>query len=228
MEKVFAKIKRIIPPRVFYALQPWYHFLLACLAALAYWFPSRHISVIGVTGTKGKTTVVHLLHEILASSGAKVASLSSLRFRIGEKEEPNELKITMPGRFFMQRFLRRAVQEGCRWAVIEVTSQGIAQYRHRFIRFSAAAMTNLAPEHIEAHGGFEKYLRSKLDLFWRLREDAAAIINRDDRESRRFRAATGAHVFLYGKESVSINGKNWTVRDLEISGKGISLSLIHI
>ena len=220
-----ATMKRMLPRPIFLLLQPMYHFMLGFAAAAVYGFPSRHISVIGVTGTKGKTTVVHLLHDILASSGEKVASLSSLRFRIGEREEENQLKMTMPGRFFLQKFLRRAVRAGCRWAVIEVTSQGIAQSRHRFIKFGAAVMTNVAPEHIEAHGSFERYLRSKLDLFWRLRPSAVAIINRDDPQSRRFCAATAAVPLLYGRMGIDVKIKSWPVREVVIGSNGISFDI---
>ena len=76
--------------------------------------------------------------------------------------------MTMPGRFFIQRFLRKAVNAGCEYALIEVTSQGILQHRHKFINFNAVMYTNLRPEHIEAHGSFEKYRQAKVSLFDRV------------------------------------------------------------
>ena len=88
-----------------------------------------------MTGTNGKTTVVNLITKILEEAGYKVASLSSIRFKIEEKEWPNTLKMTMPGRFKIQKFLRQAVDNKCQYAVIEVTSEGIKQYRHKFINF---------------------------------------------------------------------------------------------
>jgi len=112
MERTFFYVKKIFPQRFFSAFAPAYHFLLTFLAAIWFRFPSHKITVIGVTGTKGKTTVVHLIHEILQTSGAAVASVSSARFRIGDQERPNDLKMTMPGRFFLQRFLRRALKAG--------------------------------------------------------------------------------------------------------------------
>jgi len=225
MERLLNKTKEYFPHALYRALQPMYHFVLAFAAALRYGFPSRRLVVIGITGTKGKTTVVHLAHEILQASGAKTASLSSVRFKIGEQEEINELKMTMPGRFFVQQFLRRAVQARCRYAVIEVTSQGIAQSRHRFIDFSEAVLTNVAPEHIESHGNFEKYIRAKLDLFWRLPVDAVAIINRDDLTAGRFAAAIRAHRAWYSRDRVVMHGKTWVVRDTEIKEDGISFDL---
>lgn len=221
--RLLFTIKKLIPLKIYLALQPPYHFLLAYLAALIYGFPSRRLMVIGVTGTKGKTTVVELLQAMLAANH-KTASLSSLRFKIGEREFGNDLKMTMPGRFFTQKFLHRALRAGCKYAVLEVTSEGIKQFRHRFIRFDLAVMTNVAPEHLEAHGSFEKYLRAKLDLFWRLPKEGTAIINRDDRQADRFAAATEAHTVFYGKKGIAVLGKFWELKDPELD-PGISFDL---
>lgn len=225
MEKILGAIKKNIPNGLFRLLQPAYHFLLAFTAALRYGFPSRRLIVIGVTGTKGKTTVVHLTHEILQASGVKVASLSSVRFKIGAEEEKNELKMTMPGRFFVARFLHRARRARCRYAVIEVTSQGIAQSRHRFTRFHTAVMTNVAPEHIESHGNFERYLRAKLDLFWRLGPDAIAIINRDDPYAGRFSAATSAHRAWYSAAEITVQNKTWRVAERMFDHRGMAFGV---
>lgn len=217
--------KKAIPLGIFSFLQPVYHFFLAGVAALVYWFPSRRLIVIGVTGTKGKTTVVELLHAMLQENDVKVASASSLRFKIGEEETKNELKMTMPGRFFLQKFLYDATQKGCKYAVLEVTSEGIKQFRHRFVRFEAAVMTNVEPEHVEAHGSFEKYLRAKLDLFWRLDRDAVAVINRDDPLADRFVAACRGRYAWYARRGVAANGREWPVDRIRIGREGISLRL---
>lgn len=202
MDRLLFFIKKLIPQGIFSFLRPIYHFITAFSAALFYGFPSRHLSVIGVTGTKGKTTVVELLHEILSASGTKVASISSLRFKIDNKEIKNDRKMTMPGRFFVQNFLHRARKAGCKYAILEVTSEGIKQFRHRFIKFNVAVMTNVAPEHLEAHGGLEKYLRAKLDLFWRLSPEGTAVINRDDPNWQRFSAATAAQKIFYDRNAI--------------------------
>lgn len=165
-----------------------YHFLLAYAGAFVYGFPSKRLVVIGVTGTNGKTTVVHLLHHILNSSGIKTGSVSSLQFCIGSTCEKNLLKMTMPGRFELQRFLRKCVKNGATHAVIEVTSQGVLQYRHRGIKFDYAVLTNVTPEHIEAHGGFEKYRASKLKFFEYAakRGKKVAVVNADDPSAELF------------------------------------------
>ena len=90
----------------------------------------------------------------------------------------------MPGRFKIQRFLRKAVDSGCRYAILEVTSEGIKQHRHRFIDFSVAVFTNLTPEHIEAHGSFEKYKEAKGKLFEATKK--IHILNLDDENTKYF------------------------------------------
>ncbi len=115
--------------------------------------------------------------------------LSSVAIAYGEELSPNLTGNTMPGRFFIQRFLRQAVEARCEYAVVEVTSQGIEQSRHRFIRWWAAAFLNLHPEHIEAHGSFEKYREAKVNFFryvFRTNREAHFFVNREDESSGYF------------------------------------------
>lgn len=173
-----------------------YHYKMALLSAILFWFPSKNLTVIGVTGTSGKSTAVDFVTRILEESGQKVASLSSIRFRIGEKEWKNELKMTMPGRFKLQKFLKQAKKSGCKYVVLEVTSQGILQYRHKFINFKTAVFTNLTPEHIEAHGGFENYKTAKLKLFKSAKN--THIVNLDDLNSEYFLKIISKEKWGYG------------------------------
>lgn len=142
-----------------------YHYGFSLLGALWYGFPSRNIRVIGVTGTKGKSTTLALLAHIFASAGLPVALCSSTNIRIGDSIKKNLTGNSMPGRMFLQRFLRDAVRAGCQYAFIEVTSQGIVQHRHRFISWDSAVFLGIHPEHIESHGSFEKYLSAKQSFF---------------------------------------------------------------
>ncbi|OHA62819.1 MAG: hypothetical protein A2117_02490 [Candidatus Wildermuthbacteria bacterium GWA2_46_15] len=173
-------VKKLLPG----FLINWYHFGLAFLAALVYRFPGKRIKVVGVTGTNGKSTVVEMLSRIFEEAGFKVASLSSIRFRILGREEVNDKRMTMPGRFFVQQFLSRAVKTGSQYLVLEVTSEGIKQHRHRFIAFDAVVFTNLSPEHIESHGGFENYRRAKGELF--KATSKIHVVNLDDENSEFF------------------------------------------
>ncbi len=197
-------MKKFIPNFIFAI----YHYLLALVGAIIYGFPSKKIIVVGVTGTNGKSTVVHLIAEILEKSGAKAASLSSIRFKIGDKEEKNMLKMTMPGRFKLQKFLSQAVKSGCKYAIIEVTSEGIKQFRHKFIDFNGAIFTNLTKEHIEAHKGFENYRKAKGKLFYALekssKKDKFAILNADDVSSAYFEKFFSGKKYFYGiKNSIA-------------------------
>ncbi len=162
---MLTKIKKLIPLKLFRTLQPAYHFLLGYLAALYYRFPSRQLLVIGVTGTTGKTSTVYFLARLLSANGYKAGFTSTAQFNDGEREWLNDKKMTMPGRFFLQKTLRRMIKNGCRAAVVETTSQGIDQFRHRFINYDFLIFTNLYPEHIEAHGNFENYKQAKGRLF---------------------------------------------------------------
>ncbi|MFH1180857.1 MAG: UDP-N-acetylmuramoyl-L-alanyl-D-glutamate--2,6-diaminopimelate ligase [bacterium] len=173
-------IKKFIPK----FLIGWYHFGLVFLAAIIYGRPSKKIKVIGVTGTDGKSTTVHLIAKVLEEAGYKTALMSSISFKIGEKELVNKLKMTMPGRFVIQRFLSQAIKEGCEYVVLEVSSEGTKQHRHEFIDFEAAVFTNLSPEHIESHGGFENYKKAKGKLFEATKN--IHVINLDDENTDYF------------------------------------------
>ncbi len=157
--KVF--IKKIIPRFIL----SWYHLILAKLAEFIYGFPSERLIVIGVTGTNGKTTTVNLLAEGLSVAGIKTGSASTVSFKVAEKNWLNDKKMTMLGRFQLQKLLREMVNAGCQYAVIETSSQGIEQFRHLGINYDYLIFTNLTPEHIEAHGGFENYQKAKGKLF---------------------------------------------------------------
>ncbi len=164
-------IKKLTP---FFVLD-FYHYLLALIGVFFYGFPShlrqgfggqaRKLIVIGVTGTKGKSTTVILAGKILEEAGFKVGWISSATLKVGEKEWLNPFHMTMPGRFAIQKLIREIVDQKCRYCLIEVTSEGILQHRHKFINFNTAVFTNLKPEHIEAHGSFENYRAAKGKLF---------------------------------------------------------------
>lgn len=164
MGTILYWIKRLIPSSLLSRIRPPYHFLLSYLGSIIYRHPSRELMVIAVTGTKGKSTVTELITAILEADKKKVASLSTIQFKIGSDVRRNLYKMTLPGRFFLQKFLRDAADAGCTHAVVEMTSEGAKQFRHRFVELDALVFTNLSPEHIESHGSFEKYKEAKLAI----------------------------------------------------------------
>ncbi len=190
MQKIISKIKKLMPKKLWQKLQPIYHYKLAVLGAIIYRFPSKEIKVVGVTGTKGKTSSVEFVNAILEEAGKKTAVAGTLRFKIGNESKPNLYKMTMPGRIFIQKFLRKAVLAGCEYAIIEISSEAAKQYRNKFIDLDALIFTNLAPEHIESHGSYEKYVEAKLAIAKELekssKENKAMIVNADDKEGEKF------------------------------------------
>jgi UDP-N-acetylmuramoyl-L-alanyl-D-glutamate--2,6-diaminopimelate ligase len=206
-------IKKFVPK----FLLSYYHFFLAFLGAVVFGFPgkNKNIKIIGITGTNGKSTTVEFLTKIFEKAGIPVASQSSVRFKIKDKEIQNTFKMTMPGRFFIQNFLREAINKGCKYIILEVTSEGIKQYRHKFINFDTAVFTNLTPEHIESHGGFENYKKAKEKLFQVTK--GTHIINIDDKNYDYFIKFSTKKKYAYGLSKGDINLQN-TKFKLQMAG----------
>jgi UDP-N-acetylmuramoyl-L-alanyl-D-glutamate--2,6-diaminopimelate ligase len=196
-----------------------YHLLYSFLGALFYRFPSRKIKVFTVTGTNGKSTTVDMIARVFKKAGFRVAAFSSVKFEIAGEEEPNLFKMTMPGKATVQKLLRKAVKEKCQIAVIEVTSEGIKQYRHRFIKIDTACFTNLSPEHIESHGGFENYKKEKGKLFKAVKN--THVINIDDENAPYFLSFLAKKKILYGmKEDADVRAEK-----IVASSSGVSFTV---
>ncbi len=142
-----------------------YHFALARAAAAWYGRPSDKLFVIGITGTNGKSTTVQFVGRILEDAGYRVGWTSTAGFKVAGREWTNKKKMTMLGRFQTQRLLRQMVEAGCTHAIVETSSQGVAQSRHVGVNYDVAVFTNLTPEHVEAHGSFEAYKAAKGAFF---------------------------------------------------------------
>lgn len=154
----------------------FYHAVLSRVAAFVYGYPSEKMLVIGVTGTNGKSTTTSFIGQILEHAGHKVGWTSTATFKVAGKEWLNDKKMTMLGRFQLQKLLKEMVDAGCEYAIVETSSLGVTQSRHVGINYDIAVFTKLSPEHIEAHGGFENYKQAKLELFRHLIRQPRKII----------------------------------------------------
>lgn len=171
-----------------------WHFLYALTATLRYVWWYRHLTIIAVTGTDGKSSTVLLAAEYLRSAGFRVAHYSSISIHNGETVQVNRYKMTMPGRGALHRFLAEASKQGATHAVVEVTSEGILQSRQIGIRFSVVAFTNITPEHIQRHGSFQHYVATKLRLVRNLKRGSGVIVwNASDATLQRCRKVFDAY-----------------------------------
>lgn len=147
------------------------------LASKFYGRPSEKLKVIGVTGTDGKTTTAHFLYWFLINSGKKAGLISTVSAIIGEKVIGTGLHVTNPDPVSLQKLLSAMVDEGCEYAVVEVTSHGIDQQRIAGVEFDTAILTKITNEHLDYHKTFAKYRDVKLSLLKRAKN---VIINKDD------------------------------------------------
>lgn len=192
METFTRTLKKIIPSSVFSALQPIYHYLYAWYGALSFRLPARHIRMIGITGTKGKSSTAEILNAILEEAGYTTGMVNGIRFKVGDTSVPNTLKMTMPGRTLIQSYIRKAVDAKCDFFILEMTSEGAKQFRHTFMELDALIFTNISPEHIESHGSYENYLDAKLSIARELersgKKETIIVANTDDVEGKKFLA----------------------------------------
>ncbi len=198
-------LRRIIPRPIFNL----YHRFLSWSGALRYGHPSRTLLVIGVTGTTGKSTVIEMLAAFFRAAGFTVGVASTIRFQIGERTWMNNEKMTMLGRWRLQKLLRQMVHAGCTVAIIETTSQGLAQNRHLGVDYDAAVLTNLSPEHIESHGSFDHYRAAKGKLFsalhasFRKEYPKISVVNLEARDASFFLGFAADRVIGYSLSPVS-------------------------
>jgi len=206
-------IKSLVPPEILNL----YYRAWGVVGALIYFYPSRTMFVVGVTGTKGKSTTCELVRSIFEEAGHKTALASTIRFSIGSESERNLFKMTMPGRFFLQQFLRKARRAGCTHAVVEMTSEGARQFRHVGVELDALVFTNLQPEHLESHGGMEQYAAAKLALAKHLevslKRPRYVVANTDDAYGKRFLETAVEHKVPFAlKDAEPYNTSDKSVR----------------
>jgi len=228
--RMLASVKRVIrtvvPAPILSRALSVYHLSLAFLGAVYYGYPSRNLIVIGVTGTKGKTSTTELVNAIFEETGSMTALNNSIRTKIGSASNSNAVGRSMPGRFFLQKFLYDAVKAGCIAAIIEMTSEGARQHRHRFIDLNALIFTNLAPEHLESHGSYEAYADAKFEIGRGLvrshKRPRIVVANADDAQSTRYLTLPVEHALpfslsTYAPWSADENGGRFRFDGLDIA-----------
>lgn len=180
---------------------------LAAAAQRFYRHPDRDLTVVGVTGTHGKTTTAHLLQHLL-NGDRRVGLLSSIRYDLGVRSVPALL--TTPEALDTFGLLAQMRDAGCRHAVLEVSSHGLAQQRVRGVQWGAAIFTNLAAEHLDYHGSAEAYRAAKRQLFTggTGRVPAISVVNLDDAAGRALAAelaaeVAGTRVITYGEDAAA-------------------------
>ena len=152
---------------------------MADIAAAFYDNPSRQLSLVGVTGTNGKTTIATLLYDLYQGMGYKVGLISTVVYRIGDREVDSTH--TTPDTIRLNAMLREMVDIGCDYCFMEVSSHSVVQERIRGLKFRGAIFTNLTHDHLDYHGTFAEYIKAKKRLFDSLDKRAFALTNCDDR-----------------------------------------------
>ncbi len=200
-------LKKIIPEYFVDALRPFYHRAISLIMAASYGFPARKLTVIGVTGTKGKSTVAEMLFTIFSESGHKTALASTIRFAIGDMSEPNLFKMTLQGRGFIYSFMNKALRAGCTHIIVEITSESVLQFRHWFLEMDGLIVTNIQREHIERHGSFENYVASKREIVKALekspKKNRILVSNEDIKETQDFLSAKVDNSVGFSKKEIT-------------------------
>ena len=173
------------------------HLILAGIARNIHGNPAKKIFTIGVTGTDGKTTTASLIFHILKTSGKKAAMITSVGAQIGDEGFDTGFHTTTPSSFTLQKYAKKAIDAGCEFLVIEVTSHALDQNRAHGIDFKIGVITNVSHEHLDYHGSYENYLKAKSKL---LRRAEIPILNEDDESFRPLKSIlSGRNILTYSQ-----------------------------
>ena len=194
---------------------------LALMSANFYGHPSKHLQLVGVTGTNGKTTTTHLMKSILESRGKQVGLIGTIGHQIGEEVLP--ATHTTPESLELNQLLATMVQKGCAAVVMEVSSHALTLGRVHGLQFAAATFTNLTQDHLDFHGSMQEYFKVKKSLFDNLSSEAHAITNTDDGHGSAMVQDTKAVTTGYGIKSAA----DFTAHDIRVSVNGTSFTILH-
>lgn len=199
---------------------------LSWIAAAFYGWPARELTVIGVTGTDGKTTTANLIYQILVTAGVKAGLISTVNAVIGDQVVDTGFHVTTPDAPDVQKYLRSMVDAGLTHAILETTSHGWAQHRVDACEFDIGVVTNITHEHLDEHGSFENYREAKGRLFSALALTAdkahgnprLAVLNRDDNSFEFLDSLVAVNKVSYGR------GAGADIRAAEVSEESAGIS----
>ncbi len=224
-----STIKKLLPEGAI----SFYHYCLAWLAAFYFGFPSKKLIVIGVVGTKGKTSTANFIWSCLTVAGFKTGMLSTANIRVAGKEFLNKYHMTMPGPFVVQGYLKQMLKSNSFFAVIETTSEGIKQFRHKGIAYDFLVFTNLSPEHLPSHNNsFDKYRKAQGKVFESLKKGKkktisgkeipkTIIANIDDENSQYFLSFSADKKITFGLA----NQADYQAQDIRNDENGVYFSI---
>jgi len=149
---------------------------LAELSTQAYNFPAKKLTIIGITGTKGKTTTTYLINHILTDSGIKTGIIGTIENRIGKLVDRSNT-LTTPESDYLQAFLGQCNKQQVTHVIMEVSSCALQLYRVHGLEFDAIGFTNLAADHLDMHGNVENYFQTKLKIFKQVKSTGLAVVN---------------------------------------------------
>lgn len=189
---IARSVKKVIPQNL---TNRFWHLPKAFAANLTYGFPSRKLTVIGVTGTDGKTTTINMIYQILKKAGKKVSMTSTINAQIAGSSYDTGFHVTNPSTINLQKYLKMAADNGDDYFVMEVTSHGLDQFRTWGIKFDIAVITNITNEHLDYHKSFDNYLKAKGKL---INNSKTAILNRDEDHFMKLRSQTKGKIITFG------------------------------
>ena len=172
------QLRRLLPAAMIHTLEEAYRRSRIALVAARYGNPARHLRVIAVTGTNGKTTTVNYINEILKAGGRRTAMFSTALIEVAGQRQLNDLNATVGSTARMQQFFAEAKRANVDFVVLEITSHALDQHKLDGVPIEVAVMTNLTQDHLDYHKTMERYAAAKGKLF--ARKPRFIVLNRDD------------------------------------------------
>lgn len=228
-------LKKVVQPLVPKKAVNAFHYGEAVYATRKHQNPSEKMIVIGVVGSKGKTTTANMIWAILTSAGHKTGLIGTANIRYGEKEELNPYHMTMPGALILQKILSRMASQGCQYLVMEVPSEGQTQYRHVGINFDVLVFTNVTRELMAAHNFsldtlhkhnkrvFKALAKSKRKIIDGKTIPKTIVANIDNKYAKDYMAFRADNKITFGTDQ-----SNFQLQNIKDAPDGISFDINNV